>query len=469
MALSVGGLARAGLNSLPRVNLSPPAGELPGASAAENARFNALVVVPNALQGIFRRRRRAVAVATRADVDRWAVGLLEGMRRTYGGKPVWVRLVTDPALLLFSVEDIRAALEGSPEPFAPDPEAKRKGMSHFQPDALTISRGEDWAERRRFAESVLDTGQPLHRLADGFASVVADEAKTLLLEVEAAGGELEWERFALTMRRIVRRIVLGDSARDDEALTDLLFEMMDGANSMPDEPSPKLDAYLDRLGDYVTAAEGGSLVGLLDEAPQGDRTKPVRQVTHWLFAMGDTVAINAFRALAAIDSHPQAAGLVEAELSAAKGLDGTGVRHLAYLRACLEETMRLWPTTPMLSRVTLAETELGDVKVPAGTQILFVNTYMHRDRDRLPHADTFVPEAWLEGGAAGDDWSFNHFSHGTQGCPGAGLALFVGTALLAQILTQRQVTMPNGKLDPERSLPHMLDFFPLRFRLAPRA
>ena len=157
--MSVGGLARAGLNSLPGVNLSPPDGELPGASATENARLNALVVIPNALQGIFRRRRRAVAIATRADVDRWAVGLLEGMCRNYGGKPVWVRLVTDPALLLFSVDDIRTVLEGSPDPFAPDPEAKRKGMSHFQPDALTISRGADWAERRRFAESVLDTGR----------------------------------------------------------------------------------------------------------------------------------------------------------------------------------------------------------------------------------------------------------------------------------------------------------------------
>jgi cytochrome P450 len=463
--MSVGGLARAGLNSLPGVNLAPPAGQLPAASATENARLNALVIVPNALQGIFRRRQRAVAVATRADVDRWAVGLLEGMRRNYGGKPVWVRVVTDPALLLFSVDDIRAALEGSPEPFAPDPEAKRNGMSHFQPDALTISRGEDWAERRRFAEAVLDTGEPAHRLADRFAAIVAEEAKALLLEVDAAGGELEWERFALAMRRIVRRIVLGDSARDDEALSGLLAEMMDSANSMPDEPSPKLDEYLGRLGAYVEGAEEGSLVSLIGNAPQGDRTKPVRQVTHWLFAMGDTLAINAFRALAAIASHPQAAGLVEAELSAASGLDGADIGGLAYLRACLEETMRLWPTTPMLSRETLAETELGGVSVPAGTQILFVNTYMHRDRDRHPDADRFNPQAWIDGDAA-QDWSHNHLSHGPQGCPGGGLALFVGTALLAEILSNRALTWPGGGMDPERPLPHMLDFFPLRFRLS---
>src|SRR5437867_2737383 len=108
--------------------------EIPSASLLENVRFNSLVVVPNALQGLFRRRERAVGLATRANVDRWAVGLLSGMRRSYDGGPVWVRVVRDPALLLLSVEDIRRVLEGSPDPFASDPEAKRKGMSAFQPD-----------------------------------------------------------------------------------------------------------------------------------------------------------------------------------------------------------------------------------------------------------------------------------------------------------------------------------------------
>ena len=130
--------------------------------------------------------------------------------------------------------------------------------------------------------------------------------------------------------------------------------------------------------------------------------------------------------------------------------------------------MRLWPTTPMLSRELIAPAELGGVAVPAGTQILIVNTYMHRDRDRHPDADRFAPEAWIDGDAAGD-WSFNHFSHGPQGCPGAGLALFVGTALLGQVLRARTVAMEGREIDPERPLPHMLDFFGLRFRLAPLA
>ena len=131
--MDFGALARSGLNSLPGVQLAPPAGELPSASALDNARLNALVVIPNAAQGIFRRRRRAVAAATRADVDRWAVGLLEGMRRTYAGRPVWVRIGPSRALLLLSVDDVRTALEGSPTHSPPTPRPSARGWSTSSP------------------------------------------------------------------------------------------------------------------------------------------------------------------------------------------------------------------------------------------------------------------------------------------------------------------------------------------------
>jgi cytochrome P450 len=129
--------------------------------------------------------------------------------------------------------------------------------------------------------------------------------------------------------------------------------------------------------------------------------------------------------------------------------------------------MRLWPTTPMFARELTEEAKLGEVGVPAGTQVLIVNTFMHRDRDRRPGADRFNPAAWQDGGL--DDWGLNHFSHGPQGCPGAGLARFTGKGLLGGILRGGRVTIASGALDPERPMPHMLDFFSLRFAVAERA
>ena len=113
---------------------------LPRASLVENVRLNATGVVPNAVQGIFRRRRQMVRLAHIAHTDGLLVRSLEGMNRSHGGLPVWVKVMRDDALLMFDPADISRSLTESPEPLAADPEAKRKGMTHFQPNALTIAR-----------------------------------------------------------------------------------------------------------------------------------------------------------------------------------------------------------------------------------------------------------------------------------------------------------------------------------------
>jgi cytochrome P450 len=438
---------------------------LPSASLAESVQFNQTVIVPNALQGLFRRRPDAVGIATRLDVDGRAVRLVAGLRRHHGSGPVWVRVMTDHALVMLEVEDVRRVLEGSPHPFAPDPEAKRKGMSHFQPHALTLSRGELWADRRRFTEAVLDTPKPAHRLGDRFVDVARKETAILLEELEVEREpRLDYDSFLRAFRRIVRRVVLGDMARDDEELSDLLAELMSQANRLPSERSDEFEPYLERIRAYVDAAAPDSLVGLFSEAPSGPDTRVEGQVTHWLFALQDTLSINALRALALIASHPEQRAEVDAELEGADLDTGIGVASLSYLPACLQEAMRLWPTTPLLSRVTLVDLAWGGAVVPAGTQVLIVNTFHHRDPERVKYADRFAPEAWTEGDA-GRDWSFNHFSHGPQGCPGTNLALLVGTSVVAELLTRRRPRLLEPKLDPERPLPHMLNVFGVRLGL----
>ncbi len=421
------------------------------ASLFENARFNALVIVPNGVQGVFRRRRAAVAAATAANVDGHAVGLLAGMRRGHSGGPVWVRVIRDRALLLLTPADVHRALEGSPDPFAADPKPKRDGMVAFQPDALTISRAQTWRKRRAFNEAVLGTGGSLGELGERFRAIAAEEAEAIVAGARnEAEAELAWDPWNEAFRRIARRVVLGDGAADDTDLSETLAEMMSEANGMPGKTSARYPGFIARLGEYVAAAEEGSLVGRFAEAPSDAETKPVAQIPHWLFATGDTLAINAFRALALLASHPA---------QRARALDDA-----AYLEGSLEEALRLWPTTTMLSRETLAVTEWGGVEVPAGTQVLIPNTFLHRDRERHEYADRFSPERWVDGSAAGD-WSFNHFSRGPQGCPGVALALLLGTSVLETILRGREVELVSAELDPAKPLPHMLDFFGLRFRL----
>jgi cytochrome P450 len=440
-----------------------PDSDFKHASIIDGVRFTAQVGVPNVVQGLFRRRRTVVGVASKAGVDGLAVGFLKGLRRTYGNGPFWIRVGKDEVLLVLGAKEIRRVLGGSPDPYASDPEPKKKGMSHFQPDALTISRQPEWEPRRKFAEAILDTGKPVHRLADPFAVVCLEETEGL---IDAAGPALDFDTLNQAVRRVTRRIVLGDGAADDEELSEQLGKLMDESNTMPAfGPSELRDEFSAKLEAYVAAAEPGSLASLIADAPAVER--PAGQLIHWLFAMGDTLAINMLRCLALLGSHRYERARVLESLAGVDLQSGAAVAGLSYLEACLNEAMRLWPTTPMLSRVTVAETDWDGTKIPAGTQVMIVNTFTHRDRETHEYANKFAPEAWTAGNA-GSDWSFNHFSHGPQGCPGAGLALFVGRAMIAKLLLEREVALTSTTLESGK-LPHMLDYFGLKLSLKPRA
>ena len=140
-------------------------------------------------------------------------------------------------------------------------------------------------------------------------------------------------------------MILGERAADDERLTELLEKLMSEGNGMPGEPGEDLHEFESLIATHVDAAERGSLAGRFAAAPPDERTDPIGQVPHWLFALGDTLAINAMRALAVLASDGD-------QLDRARGSKD----HLA---ACLLEAMRLWPTTTTLSRETTEDVELG--------------------------------------------------------------------------------------------------------------
>lgn len=429
-------------------------GSLPTASPLTQLGFNLLVVLPNVAQGLFRRRPLPVRVATRLDVDGRGARVIGVIRDRADAGAVWLHVLGDRAVLAVDTPELRQVLERSPHPFASDPAVKSKGMSYFQPNALTLSRGELWHDRRRFTEAVLDTDRPRHRSADRFAAVAREETQALL---DASGRRLAWTAWEGAFRRIARRIVLGDEARHDEHVTDLLVRMMQKANTLPSGSSPYLEPFLARVAAYVANAERGSLVGRFPDVPSDTRIDVVGQVPQWLFAIGDTLAINSFRALALLVTHPSQRPSAD-ELAA-----GASSEHL---QACLEEAMRLWPTTPLFGRVTVDDVRMAGGGVPAGTQVLISNTFNHRDGARHPTADRFDPSVWLDGDAHAD-WSLNHFSRGPQACPGAGIARWVGAEVLGTVLSATEPRLLRPRLDPRRPLPSMLDHFRLRFELAP--
>lgn len=434
--------------------------DFPHASVLEGIRFTARVGAPNVIQGLFNKRELPTKIASTVGIDYLGYRLVEGLVKKHGPGPFYVRVAKDEALLIHHPTDLKLVLGGSPDPFASDPEPKKNGMSAFQPDALTISRGDLWAQRRQFADAVLEVGTPLHSLAKSFTKVAADTA------AELVGEPFDYHRIDAAFQRMTRRVVFGDHAADDTRLMEVLGELMSLGNKMPGEPGPQYPELIAMIEGHLAKAEAGSLAAEIAKtpAPPGGAAG---QVIHWLFAMGDTLAANTLRAMAALASHPEQRTEVRQEIASADINTPQGVASLRYLAGCLLEAMRLWPTTGLFARVTTRDVEFPSGAVlPEGTQVLIYNVFNHRNRSRIPYADRFSPGEWVTG-KAGEDWSYNFMSHGPQGCPGYGLSVFLGQAVMAHLVNAGELSLHGASLDPGRALPHSLDLFGFQVGVTP--
>lgn len=234
--------------------------------------------------------------------------------------------------------------------------------------------------------------------------------------------------------------------------------MMSASNKMPDEPAPQYGEFIARIDSYLAEPPEGSLAALVSQAPDPG-SAPAGQLVHWMFAMGDTLAANTFRTLGVLSSHDEQLTEVKAEIAQADIGSAAGIATLEYLAGCLFDTMRLWPTTQLFGRVTARDVEFPNGAVlPEGTQVLIYNVFNHRNRQRIPYADRFSPGEWASGDA-GNDWSFNFFSHGPQVCPGAGLSIFLGQAVLAHLIEAGVTNLSGNKLNPAKPLPHGFDLY----------
>jgi cytochrome P450 len=422
-------------------------------SAYESAATVAEVLVPLLARGVIARRPAVVGLLERVAADRRAVARLQVIRARHGGGPAVLRIPGRQIALVLSPPDVWRVLDETPEPFAAATREKRGALEHFQPDGVLISRGAERTDRRRFSEAVLDTARPVHALAGGLTDKVREEA-TALLHHAARRGLLTWDDFAVAWWRMVRRVVLGDGARDDHTVTDLLASLRRDANWAYLRPRRERvrARFAARVRAHLARGEAGSLASLVVSVPSSPVTAPEQQVPQWLFAF-DAAGMATFRALALLDAHPAYAASAREESDTERPL----------LRACVLESVRLWPTTPAVLRETTTETVWGNGTLPAGTALVIFTPFFHRDDESLPYADRFEPDVWLDPDGRGD-WPLIPFSAGPVECPGRNLVLLTTSHFLSVLLSGASVR--GGGLDPGAPLPATLSPFGLRFSVS---
>ncbi|MGZ0146059.1 cytochrome P450 [Kribbella sp. WER1] len=395
---------------------------LPFASMLDRGRILGEILGPVVAQGPILRRPRIGTLAEQLNVDQHALRCVRRLRNRYGDGPVLLRIAGRTIALVLAADDVHRLLAETPEPFAAATGEKIGALTHFQPHAVLVTNPPLRSGRRELNERALDSRHPVHRRGHRFVQVVHEELDVL-------HATLGWNEFREIWSRIVRRVVLGDAARDDVELTAQLDRLRADANWA--QLGPNHDAlrtrFLTNVERYVETAEPGSLVEALDRGRE--ELDPAGQVPHWLFAF-DAAGIALWRLFAVLGSRPSFTDPIVTE---ARHPEASPL--LAQAGAAVQESLRLWPTTLVVLRQAGEPTLWRERVAPAGTEFAIVSSVFHRDDEALEYADDFEPAAWLDGRTDGP-WPIIPFSDGPAGCPGRNVVLLTASAAVGHVVTQ---------------------------------
>ena len=202
-------------------------------------------------------------------------------------------------------------------------------------------------------------------------------------------------------------------------------------------PHPDVRDMLDRL--LAARNEDGS--------PLPDQE--IRDQCSSMLAAGfETTSRLLFWATYLLALDPVTQGRVRAEVAAFPAGQVTSLDDLKawpLLRSVLFETLRLYPTAPMIAREAQeADTVLGCEVVP-GCMVTISPWVMHRHRKLWDAPTAFRPERFLDHAHPWSIEAFLPFGAGPRVCIGAGFALAEAQIVLASLLAKFTVAMASDR------------------------
>lgn len=133
-------------------------------------------------------------------------------------------------------------------------------------------------------------------------------------------------------------------------------------------------------------------------------------------------------------------------------VDAADVPNLVYIQAIIKESMRLYPASTLMERMTSDDCDVGGFHVPARTR-LWVNVWkMQRDPRVWKDPLVFLPERFLSNDKGmvdvkGQNYELIPFGTGRRICPGASFALEVLHLVLTRLILEFEMKAPEGKID----------------------
>lgn len=186
-----------------------------------------------------------------------------------------------------------------------------------------------------------------------------------------------------------------------------------------------------------------------------------------LFTAGiDTSSHTLVWALSALLSHPRVMNLLQEELDAIvtknRMVKESDLPNLPYLDMVVKETLRLYPTVPLLlPRECLEDVVVDGFTIRKNTRILINYWAIARDTKLWSkNSEEFFPERFINSDIhiRGPDFMLIPFGAGRRGCPGMQLGLATVKIVLAQMVHCFNWELPDGVVPEEMDMTERFGF-----------
>lgn len=346
-------------------------------------------------------------------------------------------------------------------------------------EGLVTSEGELWQRQRRIAQPAFHR----QRIA-GFAGTMVS-ATSEMIDRWPIGAEVDvfGEMMAVTLRIAVQTLFgMAPSPRLTE-ISAAVSEVLERTNDIITNPLslplwtplPKyarfkralgmLDAFVyetiaRRRGESPEALSGrGDLFSMLlsardEQTGQAMSDRQLRDEAVTILIAGHETTANALSwALWLLSAHPGEQDRAVDEVVRVIGDRPPRVDDLAslrFVRAGIDEAMRLYPPAWMIGRHAIADDTLGRYSIKAG-EFALISPYMtHRCATLWDRPDEFDPSRFIDGRSERmQKFAYLPFGGGQRFCIGANFALMQGTLMLAEMLRRvRFDPAPGHPVEP---------------------
>ncbi|KAF7378859.1 hypothetical protein HZH66_015093 [Vespula vulgaris] len=130
-----------------------------------------------------------------------------------------------------------------------------------------------------------------------------------------------------------------------------------------------------------------------------------------------------------------------------KPIEAIHLENLKYLKACIKETLRMYPVVIGNGRCMTKDTVISGYHVPKGVQVIFQHYVISNLDKYFPRSNEFYPERWLQDDGVRHAFASLPFGYGKRMCLGRRFAELEMIIVISKILQYYKIEYHHKKLD----------------------